>query len=89
MQRTARNYTEVRVARAARLFVLTPPIKFLICGVVVAVLLSMLKFPLCKQPNDAQDGCDYNKSSVASGNQAQLREAIFNLDAFIVPLDSW
>ena len=87
MQRTARNYTEVRVARAARLYVLTPPIKFLICGV-VAVLLSMLKLPLCKQPNDAQDGCDYKKSSVASGNQAQLREAIFNLDAFIVPLDS-
>ena len=45
LQRTARNCTEVRAARAARLFVLTPPIKFLICGVVVAVLLSMVKLP--------------------------------------------
>ena len=45
LQRTAQNCTEVRAARAARLFVLAPPIKFLICGVVVAVLVSVLKLP--------------------------------------------
>ena len=36
LQRTALNYSKVRVARAARLFFLFRPIKFLICGVVVA-----------------------------------------------------
>ena len=33
------------------------------------------KAPPYKQPSDLQDGCDYNGSSVASGNQAQLRKA--------------
>ena len=32
-QRTSRNYSKVRTARAARLFVLIRPIKFLIYGV--------------------------------------------------------
>ena len=42
-----RDCSKVRAARAARLiFVLTRPIKFLINGVVVAVLLSMLKLPI-------------------------------------------
>ena len=36
----------MRAARAARLFFLTRPIKFFICGVVVAVPLSMLKLPI-------------------------------------------
>ena len=34
----ARNYSKVRVARAARLFVITRQIKFIICGVVIAVV---------------------------------------------------
>ena len=45
MQRTARDFSKVRAARAARLFFLTLPIKFLIRGGVAAVLLSMLKLP--------------------------------------------
>ena len=35
----------MRVARAARFFVLTRPLQFLINGVVITVLLSMLKLP--------------------------------------------
>ena len=42
LQRTARNCSKVRAARA-RLFVLTQPIKFLLSGVVIAVLLLMRK----------------------------------------------
>ena len=37
LQRTASNCFKVRSARAARLFFLNRPIKFLICGVVDAV----------------------------------------------------
>jgi len=37
LQRTARTFSQVRAARAARLYSLTPPKKFWIC-VVVAVL---------------------------------------------------
>ena len=42
LQRTARNCSKVRATRA-RLFVLTQPIKFLLSGVVIAVLLLMRK----------------------------------------------
>ena len=37
LQRTARNFSKVRAARAACLVFLTRPIKFLICGVVDVV----------------------------------------------------
>ena len=39
LQRTTKNRSQARAARAARLiFFLARPIKFLICGVVVAVV---------------------------------------------------
>ena len=44
-QRTARTCSYVRAARAARLFFLTRPIKFLIFGVVVAVAVVDAKAP--------------------------------------------
>ena len=37
---TSKNCTKKRAARAARLFFLVQPIKALICGVVVAVVIS-------------------------------------------------
>ena len=45
LQRKARNCSCVRAARAARLFFLTPPIKFLIYGAVVAVPVVDAKTP--------------------------------------------
>ena len=44
-QRTSRNYSKVRTARAARLFVLIRPIKFLIYDVIVAVSVVDAKVP--------------------------------------------
>ena len=44
-QRTSRNYSKVRTARAARLFVLIRPIKFLIYDVIVAVSVVDSKVP--------------------------------------------
>ena len=45
LQRTARTCSLKRAARAARLFFLTRPIKFFICGVVVAVAVVDAKAP--------------------------------------------
>ena len=45
LQSTARTCSKVLVARAARLFFLTRPIKFLICGVVVTVPFVDAKTP--------------------------------------------
>ena len=44
---TARNSSDLRAARAVRLFFLTQPIKFLIYGVVVAVNVAHTKDPYC------------------------------------------
>ena len=52
LQRTAWNYSKVRAARATRLFSV-PPIKFLICGAVVAdaVLHTIVRSSYCHNFN--------------------------------------
>ena len=45
LQRTARNCSKVRAARAARLRFVMQPMKVLICGVVVAVPVVDAKVP--------------------------------------------
>ena len=49
-QTTSKNCTKVRAARAARLFFLIQPIKSLICGVVVAVVI-VVRLAYCCNEN--------------------------------------
>ena len=46
LQKTARNYSQVRAACAARLCFLVQPIKYLICGIVFGLMSSMLKLSI-------------------------------------------
>ena len=88
----------IRAVRAARLFLLTRPIKFLICGVVVAVAVVDAKLPnIIKVHDGAHSGLQHLDSFDANlvllkhkldSFNANLNSQKRKLDSFIANLSS-